>query len=284
MCNKHAYAYTASKGLGYCFICGYTQHDNGYSTTKERIRSPHIDEIRAYYDQVSRYYHSSLDTKGYAYLKARGYTDEYIQHNRIGFSPSGMNPIYNTPIAQEAGLATTAKKAVLDDRITFPYFYDDQTVVDIRGRAIDKEVELRYKSARHDAYYRGADYVYNHRLLQENKRIIITEGEIKADIPTLHNIPTIALPGMLSWKCGLESIQDHEFIIIYDSQADMRYVWNAIHKTAAHLPNVYVGTLPLLSQDKMDIDTLINAAGLTLFHDVVNTALPYERWKEFARF
>jgi len=284
MCMHHAFAYTASKGLGHCFVCGHTRFDSGYTGNRERIRSTRITEIREYYKQLAYYYHSNVDTAARDYLHRRGYTDDYISHNMIGYSPSGKNPIYNTSIAVESGLGTDSQKAVLDNRITFPYFYDDETIVDIRGRAIDKNATIRYKSPANDSYYRGADYAYNHRLLRNTNTIVITEGEIKADIPTIHDVPTIALPGMLSWKCGLETETDHKYVIVDDTQRDMQHVWKAIHKTAANLPNPYVGTLPLLGKEKMDIDTLIELTGVSLFHDVVNEALPYEQWKEFARF
>ncbi len=287
-CAKNDFYVTPHNGVGFCFHCGHWTRD-GHATYKPRIRSEHIPEIRNFYAQATAYYHSSLDGDARKFLTQRGFTDDTIQRFQIGYCPVGNNPMYRDPIAQEAGLATNTNTGFLAGRITFPYFYDDSTITDIRGRSINPADELRYKSPYHDGFYRGADHPYNYHL-RCNKRIILTEGEIKADIATQIQYPAMALPGIMSWRDGLALDRDTNYTLIFDSQRkNMNDVRRAIIRISDKLIDAgvnepMIGTIPLFGHDKLDIDDLILHYGPDIFADVVNSALPYNEWKELQRF
>jgi DNA primase len=284
VCGSEHFGVTPDNGVGFCFVCGHWTRE-GNATYKPRVRSEHIPEIRNMYAQAASYYHSALDGEARRYLLGRGFTDETIQRQQIGYCPLGKNPMYKDPIAQEAGLATSTHTGFLAGRITFPYFMDDHTITDIRGRSLNANEELRYKSPYNDAFFRGADYPYNYHLRTRSKHIILTEGEIAADIATQIQHPTMALPGILAWREGLVADNDTQYTIIFDSQRrNMQIIRRAIMRVADKLHNPLVGTLPLMGKDKMDIDALILDYGASLFADIVNTALPYEEWKTLQRF
>jgi len=283
VCNGNDFYITPHNGVGFCFHCGHWERD-GNVQRKPRVRSEHIDEIRNFYAQASAYYHSSLDGEARKFLTRRGFTDDTIQRFQVGYCPLGKNPMYKDPIAQEAGLATNVQTGFLAGRITFPYFFDANTITDIRGRSLNPNDTLRYKSPYNEGFYRGADYPYNYHL-RCNKKILLTEGEIKADIATQIQFPAMALPGIMSWREGLVYEPDTEYTIIFDSQRrNMQDVRRAIMRIADKLNNPLIGTIPLFGHDKLDIDDLILSYGPDIFADVVNSALPYNEWKGLQRF
>lgn len=281
-CGKDHLYVTPHNGMQYCFYpgCGY-KYIEGKQVQKQRIRSQHINDIRAYYKLMAEYYHSCLDKKSTGYLYERGYTHGYIKEHKIGYCPKEKHTYYNTPIAQESGLLSYDGTAFLGDRIIFPYYKDKDTVVELRGRSFDNI--LRYKSPFGDTYYRGSDYPYNYQL-NTSRRIILTEGEIKADIANIAGYTTMALPGIGIWKDGFKQKEDQDVIICFDTQKDMSGVIKAIGKVAAKLLNAKVATLPLMGKDKMDIDTFILTYGDSFFKDIIDAALYYQDWKTLQLF
>lgn len=286
-CHGHNFYITEHNKFGYCFNCGYYEKgDSAYTNTPKEM-SPNVDKIRALYTQAAKYYHSSLDGEAYTYLYNRGFTDDTIQELLIGYCPSGHSPLYNDPITKDAGLAHHDKTAFLADRITFPYFNEDGVVTDIRGRSMNPLEETKYKSLLGSSYYRGAIYPYNYQFHTQNK-ILITEGEIKADIAYQYGYPTLALPGMTAWRQGLEVLNTNtsqERILIFDNQK-YRYiqVCAAIIKAAKRIKNIKIATLPLMGKNKQDIDGFILAYGKKAFETIVQGALPFNQWYALQRF
>jgi hypothetical protein len=274
-CTGDNFYITPENGMGYCFNCGYFQRDTAI-TFVEKVRSNNIDEIRNFYTKMTHYYHSAIDANAYAYIKARGISDQAINVFSIGYCPADNNILYKTPIAQEAGLSTKNGTAFLKNRIVFPYFKDN-VVTDIRGRAIDAN-PLRYLSPMHGSYYRGADWPFNYNTNGANT-VIITEGEIKSIIPEEHGYATIGLPGMITWRAGFIANPKTKYIILLDSQIDHQSNINlAVRKIASHLDDPFVATLPLENASKMDIDTFILKYGIVRFDEIVRTALPFNQW------
>lgn len=282
-CDGNSYVYTFETEFGYCFLCTYKEY-KGTPAHRQKIRSEYVDEIRGFYNQVAHYYHSCLDNKAISFLHQRGFTNDTIDRFLIGYCPHGSNPLYKDQLAIEAGLGLPHDSTcVLAGRITFPYFFNDNMIVDIRGRSINPDEELRYKGPYHSSYYRGADYLYNTHLANANT-ILITEGEIKADIATQVGFATLAMPGINSIKTFTQR-DDQKVIILFDSQRGKQHFVNeAITRLSKTLYDPYVSTLPLFGRDKMDCDTLILEYGVDVFADVVNNALPYNQWLQLQRF
>ncbi len=285
LCNGNNFYVTEHNGMGYCFNCGHLVRDNEEHVHTIQEISPNVDAIRQLYTQAAHYYHSSLDSTAYDYLHQRGFTDQTIQDLQIGYCPIGKSPLYKGDTAKEAGLVYYDETALLGGRITFPYLLDDGTVTDIRGRSIDPTEEMKYKSLLGSSYNRGAIYPYNYHLRSTSNRILLTEGEIKADIAYQFKFPTMALPGMLNWRSGFIPDSTKEYVIVFDNQRDNFYqVRQAIMKAARKIPNAFVSTLPLLGKNKQDIDGFILEYGYNAFNIIVNGALPYNEWYKLQRF
>jgi len=274
--------------MGHCFRseCWHTEF-NGKAKRKERVRSDNVVEIRALYKEAAWYYHSSLDTKARKYLHKRGFTDKTIEELQIGYCPEGTIPLYRDPIAKEAGLATVKDEAFLGDRITFPYLKDKDTITDIRGRSIDPTVELKYKSPFGDVVFRGAIYPYNYHL-RNNKHIIITEAEIKADIAYQLGYAAMGLPGLGGWRTGFIQEPNQKITIVFDNEANpetQKNVIAATRKIARELIGVKVAVLPIFGDEsKAEIDTFINLHGSTLFKSIIDNALDYKVWNSLQTF
>jgi DNA primase len=274
---------TPDNGIGYCFNCFYFEKDGEFDD-KPRKMSDYVEDIRALYTQAARYYHNSLTTKATKYLYQRGFNDKTIQDLQIGYCPEGKSPLYKGMIARDAGLVYPNNTGFLADRITFPYLADNGMVTDIRGRSMNPDDETKYKSLLGSSYYRGAIYPYNYHLHTE-KQILLTEGEIKADIAYQIGIPTMALPGMGIWREGLHQCDNTEFIILYDTQKhNMHFVRHAIIRTARKLKNPKVATMPLMGEEKQDIDSFILRYGKDAFQMVIKGALDFDKWYLLQRF
>lgn len=282
-CGKDNFYTTEHNGLSYCFNCGHWQRD-GEHAYEPKVRSQYIEEIRNYYKQAAYYYHAALDTAARNFLYSRGFTDDTIQQFLIGFVPNGKSPMYRDQIGIEAGLALPHDSTgFLAGRITFPYFYNKDTIVDIRGRAIDPNEEVKYKSPYHSSYYRGANYLYNNHLAK-NDTILISEGEIKADLAVQIGYAALAMPGMNNTKTFSQR-DDQKVIIIFDSQKkNQHFVNKAIDHVARTLIHPYVATLPLMNKDKMDCDSYILEYGKEAFDGIIGGALTYNEWKALLRF
>jgi hypothetical protein len=287
-CGHVSLYVTPNNGMGHCFrpTCKYTEF-NGSMKRKERVRSDNVDDIRAMYKELVYYYHSSLDKRSLDYLHARGFTDTTIQELQIGYAPVGMLPLYRDPIAKEAGIATAKDEAFLGDRITFPYFKDKDTITDIRGRAIDPNEELKYKSPFGDVIFRGAIYPYNYHL-RDRDHIIIAEAEIKADIAYQLGYAAMGLPGIGAWRPGFVQGDKQRVTIVFDNESNpetQRDVIHAVRKVAGELIKPYIAVLPIFEGErKAEIDTFVNKYGGTLFKSVVDNALDYKTWNSLQTF
>ena len=283
VCGGDNFVVTPSKGFSYCFNCTYHINENTAPIVKEM--SAQVEDIRHLYTQAAIYYHTSLDKRAHIFLQQRGFTDNTIQDLQIGYCPPGISPLYKQNIAKEAGLTSFDNTAFLGDRITFPYFNEPGIVTDIRGRAIDTLAEPRYLSLLGGSYFRGAIYPYNYHLRYNAKQIIITDGEIKADISCQIGYATMALPGIGTWRDGFIENEDTEYILLYDNQrANYFHVQAAIVRTAKRFKSIKIATLPLLGKDKQDIDSFILNHGVPLFKTVIEAALPFQDWYVLQRF
>lgn len=287
-CNHNSLYVTPHNGFSYCFreVCHYMEH-NGKQHIKKRERSDHVDEIRALYNKAAKYYHASLDKRARDFLLSRGFTDQTIQKLMIGYAPIGKSPLYRNKVAKEAGIASADNTAFLGDRIVFPYFKNNDTITDLRGRSLDPDEELKYLSPYGSAFYRGAIYPYNYHLAQNSKRIILTEGEIKADIAVQIGIPTIAIPGITNWRKGFIQNDNQKVIIVFDTESNPDTQLNvvaAIRKISLELYQPMIAVLPILDNDKKaEIDTFVNKYGADLFKKIIDNALTYEQWNRLQR-
>jgi DNA primase len=278
-CGGNDFYVTPSNGVGYCFHCTYFEREGEEKTAVQSI-SCSVETLRAFYTKLADYYHSCITPEVRTYLHSRGYDDGTIQLLKLGYIPDEPLKQVDPTLGKDSGLYVHGK-AVLGNRVSFPYIVKN-IVVDIRGRALDKNDPIRYKSPIGTASVRGADYGYNHTDASEDH--VITEGEIKAGIASQAGVKCVALPGIVSWRPMLK--QTVKQTIIFDSTRNRNtreITFRAIDKLAVRLYNPYVAVLPLGSEDKMDIDSFILKRGEQELKTIVNNALPYDEWARIQR-
>ena len=278
-CGGNDFYVTPSNGVGYCFHCTYLEREGSEKAAVQKLHYS-VEALRALYKKLADYYHSCITPEVQVYLNSRGYDDNTISALKLGFIPDEPLKNIDPILGKDSGLYANGR-AVLGNRISFPYIVKDM-VVDIRGRALDKNDPIRYKSPMGTASVRGADYPYNYKDITEDH--IITEGEIKAGLATQAGVNCVALPGIVSWRPMIK--QSVKQIIIFDTtrnKSTREITFRAVDKLASKLYNPYVVVLPLGKDDKMDIDAFILKRGEEEFRTVVNNALPYDEWARIQR-
>jgi hypothetical protein len=278
-CGGNYFYVTPHNGVGYCFHCAYLERANEEKPT-EYTPKHSVEDIRRLYTSLTKYYHSCITDSVRVYLNSRGFDDNMIQKLKIGYIPDENIPSIDSVLGRDSGLYINGK-AVLGNRIAFPYIVKD-VITDIRGRAVDKNDPIRYKSPVGTASARGADYPYNSADMSLEH--IVTEGEIKAGIASQFGVPCVSLPGIISWRPKLYVNQKQ--IIVFDStknKATREITFKAIDKLARKLNNPYVAALPLRGNDKMDIDTFILSYGAEEFKTITSNALIYDDWAKLQR-
>ena len=278
-CGGNDFYVTPSNGVGYCFHCTYFEREGEEKVAVQKLHYT-VEALRTLYKKLAEYYHSCITPEVRMYLNSRGYDDNTISTLKLGFIPDEVLKSVDPVLGKDSGLYSNGK-AVLGNRIAFPYIVKDM-VVDIRGRAIDKNDPIRYKSPMGTASVRGADYPYNYADITEDH--VITEGEIKAGLATQAGVKCVALPGIVSWRPMVK--QSVKQTIIFDTtrnKSTREITFRAIDKLASKLYNPYVVVLPLGNDDKMDIDAFILKRGEEEFRTIVNNALPYDEWARIQR-
>jgi len=278
-CGHKSYWVTPERNLSaFCFVCGHSEKTGKIQPLK---RANDIKGIRQLYSELTDYYHSCLGSDHISYLHSRGITDRDITRYKIGYAPHTYTLLYSDPMAIDAGIIMRDKTPFLANRIIFPYLVEN-VVVDMRGRLLGGDDERKYLSPYGGAYFRGADYAFNHDALK-NDTIILTEGEAKA-IASNVVMPTVSIPGILSLRPQLKQRTGQSFTICFDSQVNHWFdVVRAIQRLKKHFDNLLIATLPLMGRTKMDIDTFVQDFGAEAYKRVIDRAVPYQTWIKLVR-
>jgi DNA primase len=240
-----------------------------------------VAEIRKLYTSIAKSFNSTLNKASRRYLNDRGFTDETIDKYCLGFCSPDWYEEYSSPVIADSGLLIGDFPALIN-RVTIPYFYRGE-VVDIRGRKLDF---MRYGTADPPAYmslaggykYRGANYLYNHDVLDSSDLVIITEGEFKALAGMQHNLPIAATPGITRWLSEwTNQLRNKRVVLAADNElarGRRSPAYFQAKKLSKELPNLRVAVLPRKStQTKVDVDSLILHDGVSLFKLVVDGAI-----------
>lgn len=281
-CGGNNLYVTPSNGVSYCFNCShYSRNSNSPIKPIKRYKS--IPDIRAYYDEITKYYHSCLSVEHRQWLYGRGISDYSINKLRIGFCPNDVHLTYKNTIAKISGLVMPDGMPAMGGRIIFPFFAEG-LVTDVWGRAIDKDNPIRYRGPAFPAYSRGADYTYCHDSAYKNPEYVVrTEGIIKTVIANQYGIHCVGYPGTTAYRSGTPPMIGQKQIICFDSQvAHRRELLRAIKTEAARYKNAYIAALPLRGSSKTDIDSYILKYGIDDFRRIIDSALPFEQWQQLA--
>lgn len=283
---------TMGNGFGYCFNCGMSYRVEGVAARpRQRELKTNITQLREVYKAAACSYAEQLTREHIRYLEGRG-IDEYTRHEfQIGFC-TGHEPFqYGAQEWMDSGLADYRGRASMAGRITFPYVsFDGYT--DLRGRS--NEEDPKYKSPLNPSTCRGAFFPFNWTgttldRARKQKRIIITEGEFKTIAAHQCGFAAVGLPGIMSWKNGFAPDSDWTVIAVFDSMRVTERRWDtdrALARLATKVPNLHITTLPLLDEDKMDIDSFLThrRGGTNYFKELIDGAIAYKRYAQLRRF
>jgi len=158
-------------------------------------------DVRALIKECFKWYHKSMTDEQRVYLHSRGLTDETIDHEWLGYAPSGNargKHIWKKhgkeimPTFEKTGLIFKNNDGTYrdryQDRYVFPYWHRDQIVFSI-GRSIDPDIEEEKKYVKHLTHSEKYPYVsdvavkhviWGEDLVRGKKEVIITEGIIDA--------------------------------------------------------------------------------------------------------
>jgi DNA primase len=292
-CGGNDLWYTVNTSSAYCFECGssYRVGDKPVNTTPTLYSPEEVAAVREAYEIAHTLYRERLSSSHRLYLADRGIDSSIIDQFYIGYCPTTILPMYSLEPAKLAGLCDSRGRPILGNRIVFPYPAYSK-VTDMRGRAV-QDVHPRYISPRIEAIARGATFPFNYdRALQRLKQtgtLIITEGEIKAILADAHGYAAVALPGMMTWRTGVLDLLSSRVVVVFDNSVDpwdRIRVDKAIARIANRIPEFYVGVLPLLGEDKQDIDSFLlhPKGGYSRFDYIINNAIPFATYRQLRRF
>lgn len=177
-----------------------------------------------------------------AYLRERGFSDYTIREARLGFHPApdkrGNYPVgpHLSHLSKEiyeaaklGGLISPEGRLnrVLKGVITIPYQNQSGEVTLLRSRSLDDNARAKYLSpAGVTLYAGGIPIFYLDNLLKDQQKLILTEGEFKALLPTQHwenseiSLPAIGTPGLAYMPDAfLDRLAGKTVYIVYDVEA-----------------------------------------------------------------
>ena len=289
VCGCNDANFNLSKLVWRCWHCvakGAIMTEKGYEVRE--IEQPKFDipEIRKIYSSLANKYHNNLFSEAINYLKGRGLTDDTINKFKLGFCGDDFYDEYTNKNAEDSGVIYQ-NYPILYRRVVIPYTYKDE-VVDLRGRILDsvysyKEGTPSYISLSGSHESRGANFLFNHDILDKENTVIITEGEFKAIVANQYGFPVVATPGIFGWnKKWSDRFKDKEVILAADNDK-----MSGLRSPAYLMAKMLVKDIPQLKvavlyktskQDKVDIDSIIINKGIKAFENSIKGAMDTMKW------
>ena len=164
------------------------EYDNNY----KKIDSSIIVKVNEYYQKLLTHNEESKE-----YLKSRGISDFSIEKFEIGYASNSNDTInflktnfLNLADAKEFGIIDTGQNGLYSrfiDRITFPIYTINGTVVGFGGRTISGH-NAKYINSPQTKLFNKSRLLYGYNLAKETiykqKTVIVTEGYL--DVIMLH--------------------------------------------------------------------------------------------------
>jgi len=296
--------------LGVCPVCGC--NDANFNTAKLKWRCWHcpskgsiipeegyevkeieekvldISKLRMLYTSISDKYHQDIVPSALDYLKDRGLTQQTIDYFKLGFCSTDFYNEYTDPLAEDAGIVYSNYPA-LTNRITIPYLVAGEAT-DLRGRVLDtayhyKDNTPTYTSLSGSHMSRGATFLFNHDIINNSDRVIITEGEFKAIVAHQHGLPVVATPGIFGWQREWSALfKDKEVILaadfdrVFGIRSPAYLMAKMLVREIPHLKIALLAWAGHTTKNKIDIDSLINGGNLRSFERLVDAAVDANWW------
>jgi DNA primase len=272
----------------HCLKSGRIISNNGHIDYKfEKISEPVFDipSLRRIYSILVDEYQKNLNKIVLEYLDKRGITKETIDKFKLGFCLGGQKlKIYEDENAKNAGIIREGH-VILSDRLVIPYIFNGE-ITDLRGRIVEpfthyKENTPKYLSLEGSYAARGANYFFNHDIIDKSDTVIITEGEFKAIVAAQYGFPIVATPGISKWNDEWDELLKNKNVIL---AADNEFIegrrspcYIQAKFLQKHVPHLKVAKIPRNpTNKKSDIDSLILSEGTSIFGWAIEVAQPVE--------
>jgi len=292
VCGCRDANFNTSKLMWRCWHCpakGRILSKAGYEIKDIEPPTLDIPQIREIYTSLTDKYHKGLTKEASDYLKNRGLTVDTIEKFQLGFCSTEFYDEYTNKLAEDAGILYQ-NYPVLSNRITIPYLVDGKTT-DLRGRVLDsvfsyKENTPTYTSLVGSHSARGATFLFNHDIIDKNDELILTEGEFKAIVGYQYGFPVIATPGIFGWQKGWSKLLKGKKVTLapdFDRISGLRSPAYLMTKMLVkEIPNLKIALLQwMLSNDKVDIDSLLVSGNIRIFEKAIESALDAKEWLQF---
>lgn len=286
---KDANFNVGTKFVWRCWHCsgsGRVITEDGYKVQEVEERKLDVTNIRRLYTKLADKYHSSLFSDVISYLKNRGLTEDTIDLFKLGFCSTDFYDEYSNNLAEDSGVIYN-NYPILSNRIVIPYLYQDEAV-NLRGRIVESVFSYKkntptYVSLSGSSSARGANFLFNHSIIESEPTIIITEGEFKAIVAIQYGFPVVATPGIFGWDKSWSSLfKDKEVILAADNEkiSGLRSPAYLMAKSLSkEIPHLKVAVLYKTSkQEKVDIDSLILSRGVKAFENSIRGAMKVNDW------
>jgi DNA primase len=237
----------------------YTDTSNG-ATRKER------QELSEILEKAADFYHQTLRSgasagKVRSYLRSRGFDSETVEQFRIGYAPDEWDALaahlgVPTPKLEAAGLGRLGRRGgpidFFRDRVMFPVFDTNGTVVGFGGRMLPDGQQPKYKNTPQTRLYDKSKVLYGLHLAKkqivEADEIVVCEGYTDVIGCFRAGIPRAVA------TCGTALTDDHvklmtrfakRIVIAFDADgagkaaADRFYEWEDRHNA-----EVFVAAMP----------------------------------------
>lgn len=237
----------------------YTDTSNG-ATRKER------QELTDILEKAADFYHQTLRSgtsagKVRSYLRSRGFDSETVEQFRIGYAPDEWDALaahlgVPTPKLEAAGLGRLGRRGgpidFFRDRVMFPVFDTNGTVVGFGGRMLPDGQPPKYKNTPQTRLYDKSKVLYGLHLAKkqivEADEIVVCEGYTDVIGCFRAGIPRAVA------TCGTALTDDHvklmtrfakRIVIAFDADgagkaaADRFYEWEDRHNA-----EVFVAAMP----------------------------------------
>jgi len=213
-----SFVISPTKQIYHCFVCGVGGDSIKFVMEYEKLSYPEALEklasmanVSLEYDnnfkkidssiivKVNEYYQKLLthNEESKAYLKSRGISDFSIEKFEIGYASNSNDTInflktnfLNLADAKEFGIIDTGQNGLYSrfiDRITFPIYTINGTVVGFGGRTISGH-NAKYVNSPQTKLFNKSRLLYGYNLAKEmiykQKTVIVTEGYL--DVIMLH--------------------------------------------------------------------------------------------------
>ncbi len=256
---KHDPAKCFINGAGRGASCKHCSLSESWKRFSRRYQPPSKED--AAFEAFSKACEERLqqDPELLIYLKERGFTEETIIAQRLGY----CDPKMYSPSAVDVSinLAYDSGKWELENRITIPYA-EDGIILTIRGRSYPNDFDPKYKSLKGS---KSLPYIPSK--LDADLPVILVEGELSAALLRQNGIQAIGIPGAGNFKPDWVAHLKHLYIAFDGDNAGTEGAKKVIKQTLEirriDLPEGY------------DTDEYCSTFGLESFKSLINHAVFY---------